>query len=45
VSEDESWPGEAPEPADGEVDVAVDEAIDAEAGEVDEADDEDTGDG
>src|SRR4051812_5824719 len=37
VSEHESWPGEGPEPANGEVD--LDEAIDA------EADDEDTGDG
>ena len=37
VSEDESWPGEAPEPVNGEVD--VDEALDA------EPDDEDTGDG
>lgn len=42
MSEDESWPGEAPEPADGEGDVDVDEAIDDEA---DEADDEDTDDG
>jgi 6,7-dimethyl-8-ribityllumazine synthase len=39
VSEHESWPGQEPEPADGEVD--VDEASNAE----DVEDDEDTGDG
>jgi 6,7-dimethyl-8-ribityllumazine synthase len=43
VSEHESWPGEEPEPANGEVDLeeAIDEDADADA----EADDEDTGDG